>query len=40
VARKLRWWTVAAGIDHLVEDHTRVLFADGLGQITWEHRQE
>jgi hypothetical protein len=36
VARTLGWWTTAAGIDHLVEDYTRVLFADGLGQITWD----
>jgi Domain of unknown function (DUF397) len=36
VARKLNWWTTAVGIDHLVEDYTRVLFADGLEQITWD----
>jgi hypothetical protein len=36
VARKLNWWTVATGIDHLVEDYTRVVFAGGLGQITWD----
>lgn len=34
-ARKLGWWTTATGIDHLVEDHARVLFARVLGQITW-----
>lgn len=36
VAQRLDWWTTAAGIDHLVEDYTRVLFADALGQITWD----
>ncbi len=36
VARKLGWWTTAAGIDHLVEDYTRVLFAEGLGQVRWD----
>lgn len=36
VAHKLNWWTTAAGIDHLVEDYTRVLYAEGLKQITWD----
>jgi hypothetical protein len=36
VARQLGWWTTAVGIDHLVEDYTKVLFADALGQITWD----
>lgn len=36
VARILGWWTTATGIDHLVEDYTRVLFAAALGQITWD----
>lgn len=36
VARKLNWWTTASGIDHLVEDYTRVLMAEGLGQVTWD----
>jgi hypothetical protein len=36
VARTLTWWTTAVGIDHLVEDYTRVLFAIGLGQVTWD----
>lgn len=40
VARKLGWWTTAAGIDHLVEDYTRVLYADGLGQITWDPQDQ
>jgi hypothetical protein len=35
VARRLDWWTTATGIDHLVEDYTRVLFAEVLGQIRW-----
>ena len=36
VARQHSWWTTAVGIDHLVEDYTRVLFAIVLGQIIWE----
>lgn len=36
VAHQHNWWTTAVGINHLVEDYTRVLFAIGLGQITWE----
>jgi hypothetical protein len=36
VARVLGWWTTATGIDHLVEDYTRVLYADALGQIAWD----
>ena len=36
VARKLGWWTTAVGIGHPVEDYTRVLIADALGQITWD----
>jgi hypothetical protein len=36
VARELNWWTTAVGIDYLVEDYTRVLFAAALGQITWD----
>lgn len=36
VARGLGWWTTATGIDHLVEDYTRVLFAVMLGQVTWD----
>jgi hypothetical protein len=36
VARELGWWTTATGIDHLVEDYTRVLFAAALGQISWD----
>lgn len=35
VARQLGWWTTAVGIDHLVEDYTRVFFARHLGQVTW-----
>jgi hypothetical protein len=35
VCRQLGWWTTAAGIDHLVEDYTRVLFAEGRG-VTWD----
>ena len=35
VARKLGWWTPFAGFDHLVEDDTRVMFAEVLEQITW-----
>lgn len=35
VARKLGWWTSFPGIDHLVEDDTRVRVAERLGQITW-----
>lgn len=40
VARKLNWWTTATGIDHLVEDYTRVVFAEHLGQITWDPRAQ
>ena len=40
VARKLSWWTTAAGIDHLVEDHMRVSVAEALGQITWNPRTQ
>jgi hypothetical protein len=36
VARTLDWWTTATGIDHLVEDYTRVIFAIALGQVTWD----
>jgi hypothetical protein len=36
VAQQLDWWTTAVGIDHLVEDYTRVLFANALGMITWD----
>lgn len=36
VARTLGWWTTAAGIDHLVEDYTRVMYAVSLGQVTWD----
>ena len=36
VARTLDWWTTAVGIDHLVEDYTRVTIAEGTGQITWD----
>jgi hypothetical protein len=35
VAQGLGWWTTAVGIDHLVPDYTRVLFARVLGQVTW-----
>jgi hypothetical protein len=35
-AQQLGWWTTASGIDHLVEDYTRVLFAESLGQIAWD----
>jgi hypothetical protein len=38
VARQRSWWTTAVGIDHLVEDYSRVLFAIGPGQITWDPR--
>lgn len=40
VARARNWWTTAVGIDHLVEDHTRVSFAEVLGQITWNPEQQ
>ncbi|NUR59411.1 MAG: hypothetical protein HOV87_12195 [Catenulispora sp.] len=36
VARALNWWTTAPGVDHLVEDYTRVLFAIAYDQIAWE----
>lgn len=40
VARRLAWWTAAVGIDHLVEDYTRVLFAEALGQIAWNPQSQ
>jgi hypothetical protein len=40
VAQRLGWWTTAIGIDHLVEDYTRVLFADALGQIAWDRETQ
>lgn len=40
VARHFGWWTTAAGIDHPVEDYTRVLFAIALGQITWDRDRQ
>jgi hypothetical protein len=40
VARKLGWWTTVAGIDHPVEDYTRVTFACGLGQVTWNRETQ
>ena len=36
VAQQLGWWTTAAGIDHLVEDCSRVGFAVDLGQVAWD----
>jgi hypothetical protein len=36
VAQVAGWWTTVVGIDHLVEDTTRVLYAHGLGQIHWD----
>lgn len=35
VARNLGWQTTAVGIGHPVEDYERVLFAEDLGQVTW-----
>lgn len=40
VARTLNWWTTATGIDHLVEDYTRVVVATALGQVTWDPRAQ
>lgn len=40
VARACNWWTTAVGIDHLVEDYTRVIFAKALGQIIWDPAQQ
>lgn len=40
VARNLGWWTTAAGIDHLMEDSTRVLAAEVLGQIRWDREAQ
>jgi hypothetical protein len=36
VAQAREWWTTATGIDHLVEDYTRVLVAIGRGDIDWD----
>lgn len=35
VAHTANWWTTAVGIDHLVEDFTRVSWAIALNQVTW-----
>jgi hypothetical protein len=40
VARDRSWWTTASGIDHLVEDTTRVLLADAHGYITWDRQAQ
>lgn len=40
VAQAMGWWTTAAGIDHLVEDYTRVLFAIALRQVTWDREAQ
>ena len=36
VARSRNWWTTIVGIDHPVEDYTRVMVADALGMIAWD----
>lgn len=36
VAHTQDWWTTAVGIDHPVEDFSRVSFAEALKQITWD----
>lgn len=36
VAQALNWWKAVTGFDHLVEDYTRVLFAEALDQIAWD----
>jgi hypothetical protein len=36
MAQTLNWWTTRPDVDHPVEDYTRVLVADALGQITWD----
>jgi hypothetical protein len=40
VARARNWWTTVYGIDHLVEDYTRVLFAIGLDQVVWDGQDQ
>lgn len=40
VARLRGWWTTAVGIDHLVEDYTRVLFAVVFGMVTWDPQEQ
>lgn len=35
VARELNWWTTAVGIDHLVEDYTRVVVAVAMDMVRW-----
>jgi hypothetical protein len=40
VARDLDWWTTATGVDHLVEDYSRVNVAVALGQITWDRETQ
>lgn len=40
VARTMNWWTTHVGIDHLVEDYTRVLYAIVLGQVVWDRQEQ
>ncbi|HET9656410.1 MAG TPA: hypothetical protein VFP72_13725 [Kineosporiaceae bacterium] len=42
VAQTLNWWTTAVGIDHLVEDYTRVLYAIYAKNafVTWDPRAQ
>ncbi|HEX6359507.1 hypothetical protein [Actinophytocola sp.] len=35
VARQFGWWKDVVGLSRRYEDDTRVLFAEGLGQVTW-----
>lgn len=36
VAQARDWWTTAVGIDHLVEDYTRVLYAIARDEVEWD----
>jgi len=40
VARELGWWTAVVGIDHLVEDYSRVVVAVALGQVVWDRQAQ
>jgi hypothetical protein len=42
VARTLNWWTTVVGINHPVEDYTRVLYAiyDDNALVTWDARAQ
>jgi hypothetical protein len=40
VARAMNWWATAVGVDHLMEDYTRVTIAIALRQVAWDQRTQ